>query len=149
MRSLIAAVALTFTAACSGSSVAAPDSIAATTPITAPMAETSVIAVISYASWCGSCKVLDPKVTTVKSTNAFEGVEFFALDYSARDADAFFADAETLGIKDTLSVRFDGKVKTGLMFLIDTKTGEIVAEITKDLDEAAITAAIENARAAV
>jgi len=147
MRSILAASAFIFAAACSGSSVAEPGSIAATTPITAPMEETSVIAVISYASWCGSCKVLDPKVSSVKSANAFEGVEFFALDYSARDADAFFADAETLGVKDTLEARFEDKIKTGMMFLIDTSTGEIVAEITKDMDEAAIASAITDASA--
>ncbi|MDJ0922762.1 MAG: thioredoxin domain-containing protein [Henriciella sp.] len=147
MRSLITAAALAITVACSGSSVAEPASIAATVPITAPMEDTRLIAVISYASWCGSCKVLDPKISDVKSSNTFEGVEFFALDYSARDKDAFYTDAETLGISDTLSARFDGKVKTGLMFLIDTETGDIVSEITKDMDEAAITAAINAATA--
>ena len=75
MRKLIAASALALIAACGGA--AAPsDSFAATRQVTAPQADTQLIAVLSYASWCGNCKVLDPKISSVLAANTFEGVEF-------------------------------------------------------------------------
>jgi len=131
MRTLIAATALALTAACSASAPP-PDSLASA-QITAPQADTRLVAVFSYATWCSSCKALDPKINTVRAANTFEGVEFFALDYTQKDAAAYYAAAETLGVADTMRTKFA---------VIDRDSGAILAEVTKDMDETAITAAI-------
>lgn len=144
MRIILAASFVSLLAAC-GPSTAAPGSMADTTPITAPAEETNLVAVLSYASWCGSCKILDPKVEAVRADNTFEGVEFFALDYSAKDDAAFFADADTLGVGETLRTKFSEGVKTGRLYLIDRTSGEIVAEIGKDMDETEIAGTIRDA----
>ncbi|CAN0339944.1 unnamed protein product, partial [Chrysoparadoxa australica] len=132
MRIILAASFASVLAAC-GPSTAAPGSMADTTLITAPAEETNFVAVLSYASWCGSCKTLDPNVEAVREDNTFDGVEFFALDYSEKDDAAFFADADTLGVGDTLRTKFSGGIKTGRLYLIDRTSGEIVAEISKDM----------------
>lgn len=141
MRLILTAAALALTTAC-GSSTPTAGSIAAEQVITAPQADTKVVAVLSYASWCGSCKALDPKVKAVQAGNTFGGVEFFALDYSAKDEAAFYADAETLGVAETFRAEFAEQIKTGKLYLIDTSTGAILGRLDKSMDEAAITAAI-------
>ena len=144
MRFIFAAMATATLAAC-GPSTAAPGSLADVKQVTTPAEDTQVLAVLSYASWCGSCKVLDPKIKAVRAANTFEKVEFFALDYSGRDADAFFEDAETLGIADTMRTLFPDKIKTGRLYLFNLQTDEIIGEIGKDMSEAEITTAIEAA----
>lgn len=142
MRSFFAAAALVVITAC-GATVAAPSESALSTRVTAPADETTIIAVLSYANWCGSCKALDPKINAVLSTNTFDGLEAFSLDYTARDQAGFYTAAETLGVAGTLRAEFGDKIKTGKMYLIDAKTGAIVSRIDKTMDEAAIKAALE------
>lgn len=146
MRLFLAAAALSFAAACS-QSTAAPENTVAAVEITAPAEDTRVVAVMSYASWCGSCKALDPKVKAVQAANTFDGVEFFTIDYTDKDVDAFFADAATIGVEATMRDTFSEKVKTGKLYLIDLASGDVVGTVDKSMDEAAITLAIEDAAA--
>jgi thiol-disulfide isomerase/thioredoxin len=144
MRFSLAALSFAVLAAC-GPSVAATGSLADVKAITAPAEDTQILAVLSYASWCGSCKVLDPKVETVRAANDFEGVEFFALDYSAKDEAAYFADAETLGIAETMREVFPERIKTGQLYLIDRSSRDVISTVTKSMSEAEIVAAIDAA----
>lgn len=141
MRLILAATAATFMAACSQAEVPASERAA----VTAPAEDTRVLAVLSYADWCGSCKALDPKVKAVQAANAFDGVEFATIDYTLRDANAFFADAETLGVADAMRATFPEKIKTGRLYLVNLDSGEVVATVDKSMDEAAISAAITEA----
>ena len=102
---------------------------------------------MSYAAWCGSCKALDPKVQSVQQAEFFEGVAFAKIDYTSRDTAAFYADAQTLGIAETMRATFGDKIKTGRLYLINLDTGELISTIDKSMDEAAITAAIRDAAA--
>jgi len=144
MRLILAATAAVLVSACGQVSVPASERAA----VTAPAEDARVLAVLSYADWCGSCKALDPKVQAVQEANAFNGVEFAKIDYTSRNADAFFADAETLGIGDTMRATFGDKIKTGRLYLIDLDTGEVISTVDKSMDETAITAAINEAIAA-
>ena len=143
MRLFLAASAAALIAACGQAAV--PASERAT--VTAPAEDTKVLAVMSYADWCGSCKALDPKVKAVQATNTFDGVEFATIDYTSRDADAFFADAETLGVAGAMRATFPDKVKTGRLYLINLDSGDVIGTVDKSMDEAAITAAITEAAA--
>lgn len=143
MRLFLAASAIALMAACGQASVPASERAA----VTAPAEDTKLLAVLSYADWCGSCKALDPKVKAVQAANTFDGVEFATIDYTSRDSDAFFADAETLGVAGAMRATFPDKVKTGRLYLVNLDSGEVVGTVDKSMDEAAITAAITEAAA--
>ena len=143
MRLIFAASAAAFMAACSPASVPTSERAA----VTAPAEDTRILAVLSYADWCGSCKALDPKVKAVQAANAFDGVAFATIDYTSRDADAFFADAETLGVGEAMRTTFAEKIKTGKLYLVDLDSGDVIATVDKSMDEAAIKATISDAAA--
>lgn len=143
MRLILATAATALLTACGQASVPASERAV----VTAPAEDARVLAVLSYASWCGSCKALDPKVQAVQDANIFDGVAFARIDYTSRSADAFYADAETLGVGETMRTTFGDKIKTGKLYLINLETGEVISTVDKSMDEAAITAAITDAAA--
>lgn len=143
MRTIFAATAFAFMAACGQTSVPASERAAVSTPAE----DTRVLAVLSYADWCGSCKVLDPKVKAVQAANTFDGVEFATIDFTSKNAEAFFADAETLGIGETMRSTFGDKIKTGKLYLVDLDTGDVISTVDRSMDEAAIASAITDAAA--
>ena len=143
MKLILAASALVLVTACGQASVPASERAA----VTAPAADTKMLAVLSYADWCGSCKALDPKVKAVQAANRFDGVEFATIDFTSRDSDAFFDDADTLGIGTPLRAEFASRIKTGKLYLIDLDTGAIVSTVDKTMDESMIADAIATAAA--
>ncbi len=138
MRMIFAATAAALLAACGQASVPASERAA----VSAPTADTRVLAVLSYADWCGSCKALDPKVKAVQAANTFDGVEFATIDFTSKDTDAFFADAETLGVGDAMRATFGDKVKTGRLYLVNLDTGDVISTVDKSMTEADIASAI-------
>jgi len=105
-------------------------------------------AVLVYADWCGSCKVLDPKIEKVKSMGKIPGVEFVVLDYTAKEADAFYADAKAAGVEAALRAHLDGTIKTGQLLLIDIDDQTVRGTVKKDMDAGAILGKITDAVAA-
>ena len=102
-------------------------------------------AVLVYADWCSSCKILDPKLKAIKQQNAFENVEFVTLDYTDRNAESFFAAAAQAGVADTLKQTFASEIKTGQLLLIDADNGAVISKVTKGFSESEIVTAISNA----
>ncbi len=143
MRLLFAVAATVLVSACGQASVPASERAA----VTVPAEDVRVLAVLSYADWCGSCKALDPKVQAVQDANSFDGVAFAKIDYTSRSSEAFFADAETLGIGDTMRATFGDTIKTGKLYLVNLETGAVISTVDKSMDEAAIAAAITDAAA--
>ena len=145
MRLILAATTAILVASCGQAAIPAAERAA----VTVPAENTRVLAVLSYASWCGSCKALDPKVKAVQAANAFEGVEFATIDYSSRDADAFFtATQRHIGHwRDAMRSQFGDKIKTGRLYLINLDTGEVISTVDKSMDETAIATAISDAAA--
>ena len=141
MRMIFAATAAAFLAACGQATAPASERAA----VSAPTEDTRVLAVLSYADWCGSCKALDPKVKAVQAANTFDGVEFAIIDFTSKDTDAFFADAETLGVGDAMRTTFGDKVKTGRLYLVDLDTGDVISTVDKSMTEADIATAINAA----
>lgn len=133
-------------ATASDASAADPAPVAA--DATPAAASSKIKAVLMYADWCGSCKVLDPKLKAVQAKGTIEGVDYVVLDFTEKNADALFAAADAKGVGPTIRARFPEQVKTGLLLLVDTDSGEIVKEISKTMTEDEIEAALKESAAA-
>ena len=132
--------------ACSNAEAPAntPESFTAST--LSSEAETGrLVAILVYADWCGSCKVLDPKLQAAKAEGAIDGVSYHILDYTARDEDSFFAAADALGAGTAIRSKLSDGVKTGILLLVDVDDGEIVGDLRKELSSEDIRAALEAA----
>ena len=93
--------------------------------------DTKVVAVLTYADWCGSCKILDPKIKAMQAAMEKQGVEFVKLDYTDKNADDFFAQAEAAGVESAIRTALDGTIKTGRLYLVPVGSDSAVAMIDK------------------
>ncbi len=132
-------------AAC-GAPAASPESPAQVTEIITE--ETRLVAALSYADWCGSCKVLDPKLAAIRTGEPIEGVLHVVLDFTDKDEVAYFTAADEAGIGEAVRAYYNEGVGTGLLLLVDLDDGEVVSVVRKDMTEAEIRAALETAAAA-
>lgn len=107
----------------------------------AEVSDASVAAVLIYADWCGSCQVLDPKVTAVREAGV-DGARFVTLDYTDRDDAAFFAAADAAGVGPAIRQQLAQKVKTGQLLLVDLEDQLVTEVVTKGKSEAEIAAII-------
>ncbi len=103
------------------------------------------LAVTFYADWCGSCRVLDPRVDAVKEEFAGESILFTRVDHT----DEFTTEqsklfANLIGIK---SIYDEAGGATGFLLVIDRRNNEVVERLTRDDDEEAIKAKIREALA--
>ena len=130
MRFSLAAISIAALAAC-GPSVAASGSLADVKEITAPADDTKVLAVLSYSSWCGSCKVLDPKVESVRASEDWTGVSFVLLDFTDKNEGALLKAADEAGIGPAIRrATLDG-IRTGQLILMDIAAQEEMSRIGK------------------
>ena len=102
-------------------------------------------AVLIYADWCGSCKVLDPKIQKVQSMGAIPGLEYVTLDFTAKDADGFYAQAQAAGVEDAVKSYLAGTIKTGQLLLVDLDDQKVIGKVTKTLEPAEILTAVKDA----
>jgi len=107
--------------------------------------DTKTKAVLIYADWCGSCKVLDPKIKKVQSMGAIPGVEFVTLDYTEKNADAFYAQAKAAGVEAAVKAYLDGTIKTGQLLLVDLDDQNVIGKVTKTSQPAEILTALRDA----
>jgi len=150
MRIFVAACLLAFITACSGQTESNSDQgVIALQTSESLETDTQLAAVFVYADWCGSCKVLGPKVLTAAAQGPIDGLQHFVLDYTARDDDAFFAAADSIGLGAPIRVKLEAGVKTGILLLVDVDEGKIVGDLRKTLSPNEIRAAmVETAAAA-
>lgn len=136
--------------ACSQAPQSAADPAASGSDPTAAASQNSqikVAAILSYADWCASCKILDPKLDAVKASGPIDGLDYIVLDYTALDDSAYFDAADAAGVGPAMRARFSEKVKTGLLLVVDMSSGEIINEITKTMSETEIRTALVDAAA--
>ena len=98
-------------------------------------------AVIFHADWCGSCKALAPKVMAAKEKVKDKPVLFVILDLTndATKAQAALL-AKALGLGEIYAAQGG---KTGVMLIVDGKTGEVVETINRTHSTEAIVASLE------
>ena len=145
MLKALAALSVLGLAAC-GAPAAAKDSPAQITETVT--ADTRLVAALSYADWCGSCRVLDPKLAAIRTGAPIEGVTHVVLDFTDKDEAAYFAAADESGIGEALRAYYSDGVGTGRLLLVDLDDKTIVDVIGRDMTEAEIRAALETAAAA-
>lgn len=138
---LIALAAAVLLAACSGEPAAGTKAVSAP----AVTEETKLAAVLSYADWCTSCKILDPKLKAVQAGEPIEGVGYVTLDYTDRNKDAFFAAADAAGVGAAVRDFYAEEIKTGILLLINMETGDIVGDVRKTMSENEIRASLTSA----
>ena len=109
-------------AACSKS---APDTSAAS----APAAMVKANAVLIYADWCSSCKVLDPKVQAAKPAFEGKGLNFVKLDYTDKDRRNFDAQADAAGVAPAIAKALGENVKTGQLILVSADGERVLGKV--------------------
>jgi len=142
MKSVITAALLSLPLALGACSKAPTTDNSASNAVTQVMSEanidTKVVAVMTYADWCGSCKILDPKIKAMQAAMEKQGVEFVKLDYTDKNADDFFAQAEAAGVEEAIRTALDGNIKTGRLYLVPVGSDSAVAMIDKTATPAQI-----------
>ena len=107
--------------------------------------DTKVIGLLFYADWCGSCKVLDPKLDAVKPDFAHQPVLFTRVDMTDDAAKAYAARyANYLGLGEIYA---ENQGRTGFMLLVDARGKKVLGSLTRNESEGDIRAAIKKSLA--
>ncbi len=97
-----------------------------------------VLAVLFYADWCGSCKILDPEVAKARSEADLDNqpVVFVRLDLTD-ETTRYQAGllASSLGLEEVYT---DYGSATGFMLLVDADSKDVLATLKKSMDADAI-----------
>lgn len=96
------------------------------------MSKPSAYIVAYHADWCGSCKVLGPKVMEMKSGMSDElkmKVGFVKLDLTD---DATKKASKMAAEKHGLGAHYADNAKTGQVKIIDAESGDVLAVMNKD-----------------
>lgn len=112
-----------------------------------PVASSEVAAVRVYADWCSNCRALDPKVDAVAASGDWDNVSFVRIDYTKRDKDAVFTEADRLGVGPAIRAHFAGGIKTGQLLLVDVQSQAVISLVTHEETEAGISERIRTAQA--
>jgi len=106
--------------------------------------DAELVAVTFASAWCGPCKILQPRLTAVRSEFTREPVRFLTLDYTLGEQDSFEVTAEAEGFGEAYK-RFTGA--TGFTVLIDRQTGDVLDVLTADYSKTAMKQALRRALA--
>jgi len=102
--------------------------------------EPRLVAAMFRSSWCGACRVLEPRVEDVREEMAGEPIGWVRFNFTWGQRDALRGLAEEEGIAplyDELAGR------TGFLVLMDRETGQVFEIVTMDYDRTRIREALE------
>ncbi|MGF1678895.1 MAG: TlpA family protein disulfide reductase [Candidatus Methylacidiphilales bacterium] len=106
-------------------------------------AQPKVVGLMFYSDTCGSCKILDPKIESVKKDYVTQPILFATLDHSnegSKNQAALLA--ETLGLGKVYAAQ---EKASGFLLLVNPQSGEVITKLTRDMSEADIKAAFDQA----
>ena len=122
--------------------LAAP--LVAFTSETAPQPDDpKVLALTFYADWCGSCKVLDPRLNAASADLAALPVAFVTLDQTNADARRRSAALAKEGGYTEVYRANEGK--TGFVLLLHAESKEVLGTLTSADSEATIVRKVRSA----
>lgn len=106
-------------------------------------AEPDRIAILMYADWCGSCKILDPKLKAVQPEFERSDILFVRFDLT-NDATKHQSRllAQALGLGEVYEMNGG---KTGHLVIVDRASGQSIDRVTKNHSEAEIRASLRRA----
>lgn len=114
--------------------------------------DTKTKAVLVYADWCSSCKIIGPKIETVQTSlgagGTIAGLEFVTLDYTDKNLENFYAQADAAGVGEAVRGYGNGNVTTGVLLLVDVDDQKVIRRVTKDFGNLEIKSALKDAVAA-
>lgn len=119
-----------------GVTIVQPGSSNQTEPLQIP----KVIGLLFYADWCGSCKILEPKINALKKEFAGEPILFTRVDLSddfTKEQSKLFANWVGLG-----DIFHANNAKTGFMLLIQRQDMKVLSKLVKTNTEDEIRAEI-------
>ena len=101
-----------------------------------------VTAAMFYSDWCASCRILEPKLKTVRPDYADKPVRFVKYDFTLGPRPAHRQTAEEEGMSKLYEEHKGG---TGFMVLIDRNDGELLDVVTMRYSEDEIRNALNGA----
>ncbi|MDW7682400.1 MAG: thioredoxin domain-containing protein, partial [bacterium] len=108
---------------------------------TEPLQAPKIIGLLFYADWCGSCKILEPKIDSIKKEFASKPILFTRVDMTddfTKAQSRLFAHWVGLG-----EIYNENKGKTGFMLLIQPQDGKVLSKLVKTNTEEDIRAEIK------
>ncbi len=85
-----------------------------------------VVAVAMVADWCGPCKALEPKFNEAMTTLPYNSVRVIHADYTDRRNPEARATLRDAGLE---SLEKSNGGTTGVIYLLDADTGEVLGDI--------------------
>ncbi|MBI1194845.1 MAG: hypothetical protein GC138_03230 [Gammaproteobacteria bacterium] len=85
--------------------------------------------VLFYADWCGSCKILEPKIQEARQSLKDSPILFLTLDMT--DEVTKYQAAMLAGTVGLDSLYAENAGKTGYMLIIDANTRKVIGKLTK------------------
>lgn len=102
--------------------------------------EPKIVGMYFYASWCSSCKTLDPSLTA--ATVQLKKVPFLLTRFDVSNKLTQHRAGMTAQAMNLGEIYEETGLKTGFVILIDPSTGEEIRRITKDDNAKSIAAII-------
>lgn len=99
-----------------------------------------LVAAMFRSSWCGACRILEPRIDDVRPDFADAAVEFIRFDFTLGQRDS----VRELALEAEITELYDQMVgRTGFMVLMDRETGTVFEIITTNYDRDHIREAID------
>lgn len=99
-----------------------------------------LVAALFRSSWCGSCRIIEPRIEDVRENYQDAAMEFIRFDFTLGRRESLRETAVEAGIAD-LYDQLEGR--TGFLVLMDRETGQVFEIITTNYNRENIAAAFD------
>jgi thiol-disulfide isomerase/thioredoxin len=99
-----------------------------------------LVAAMFRSSWCGACRILEPRIDDVRPDYADAGVEFVRFDFTLGQRQS----VRDLAVEAGITELYDELVgRTGFMVLMDRDSGTVFEIVTTNYDREHIREALD------